>query len=178
MMNQRNVPEYILHWEEFDRLYYKGDYKALIEMQVAYVKKHSDDLREELLLADAYGYDEQHDKALKILEHLHAIQPYDQEITQALAECLVKLDVKPKSYQWKREVLMFDNAETVTNWCFKYLKEIGKASDTFNLMYEMETIGYVSMEDEKLTEYLKEDGRFMVSSTEDSDYPTVMIKQV
>lgn len=104
-----SVPAYIVHWEAYDRLYYTGQFDALIKLQAAYVKRNPENHREKLLLSDAYNYAGKHRKALKILTKLHKNNPYDTEYVTALAECLVKLKINPNMYPWRRNVLIFDS---------------------------------------------------------------------
>lgn len=171
------VPEYVLHWEAYDKLYYKGEFKALIELQKKYVKKHPEDFREKLLLADAYSYAGQYGVALKILKKLHKFNPYDTEFTHAIVECLDKLEKDPKSFDWRRKVIIFEGKSETTDWCYTYLQKEGVSDDAFNLLFEMEVAGYARFEEEELIDILKADSRFRVHESEDEDYPIIELKE-
>ena len=164
--NNTNVPEYILHWEEFDRLYYKGDYKQLILSQKEYIKQHPEDDRERLLLADAYMYDGQDKRALKILSNLHKKYPFDIEYMHTLSECLYKLKRDPNTYDWKRKVIIFDNNQKCSDFCYEYIKSNGSEC-SFTLLYEMEEGGYSKYDTEALELILSNDERFSSETMDD-----------
>lgn len=161
------VPDYVLHWEAYDHLHYKGEFEALIEMQKLYVKKHPDQIREKLMLADAYGYAGKHLQALKILKRLHRYDPYDFEFTHAIIECLDKLGKNPKLYDWKREVIIFDTSEEATQWCYTYMQREGVSDNTLHLFLEMDVTGFTRFDEDELLDFLKEDARFMIHEGED-----------
>lgn len=175
MMNK--VPEHILHWESYDKLYYRGEYEALIALQKAYVKNHPENIRERLILADAYGYAGQHQAALKILKKLHKISPYDAEFTHALVECLDKLKEDPKEFSWRRAVVIFESADETQEWCYKYLLSKGPSQDAFNLLFEMEVAGYVRFDEEQLIEYLSADERFRIERVGIHGFPKIELKE-
>ena len=170
------VPDYILHWEAYDNLYYKGEFLALIKLQKAYISDNPGNPREKLMLADAYKYAGQLGQALKILKGLHKFDPDDTEFTHALIECLDAMEMDPKDYPFRRKVLIFEGAEESTTWCYNYLKKEGVPSDVFNLLFEMEVEGYVRFEEDDLKAFLAQDGRFKVDELKESEYPSVALK--
>lgn len=171
------VPDYVIHWENYDQLYYKGDYTKLIELQKAYVKKHPADTREKLLLADAYNYAGRHKSALKILKRLHRFDPYDTEITHTLVECLDKLAIDPKTFKWLRNVQIFDGSKATKDWCYAYLKEQGVSDDAFNIHYEMSEAGYTRFDEDGLLNLLREDERFRIHDVQGEVYPVIELSE-
>lgn len=171
------VPDYIVHWEAYDKLYYKGDFLALIKLQKDYVRNNPSNPREKLMLADAYSYATQYQAALKILKSLHKFDPHDTEFTHALVECLDKMGRDPKTYSFRRPVTIFDDQKVSADWCYDYLKHEGISDDAFNLLYEMEIAGYVRFEEDKLVEHLQQDQRFRVNVVEGEDYPVIELSE-
>ena len=171
------VPDYVIHWEAYDKLYYKGDFEGLIELQKNYVKKHPADFREKLLLADAYSYAGKYEVALKILKKLHRLNPYDTEFTHAIVACLDHLGKDPRNFEWRRQVIIFEGGTETRDWCYNYLKKEGVSDDAFNMLFEMEVAGYARFEEEALITYLKADQRFRVHESEDEDYPIIELRE-
>lgn len=171
------VPDYVLHWEAYDQLYYKGEFEALIVLQKKYVKQHPGNYREKLLLADAYSYAGKYGVALKILKRLHKFNPYDTEFTHAIVECLYKLEKDPKTFKWEREVIIFEGKAETTDWCYAYLSKEGASDDAYNMLFEMEVAGYARFEEDALINFLKSDCRFRVHEIEDEDYPVIELSE-
>lgn len=171
------VPEYVIHWEKYDKLYYQGNFDQLIQLQKAYVKKHPEDFREKLLLADAYSYAGKYRSALKILKRLHRFNPYDTEFTHALVECLDHLNLDPKSFQWSREVPVFEDNPATLDWCYNYLRKEGVSDDAFNMLFEMESIGYARFDEVGLIKLLRKDDRFRVHELKDEEYPLIELTE-
>lgn len=171
------VPDYVLHWEAYDNLYYKGDFLALIKLQKDYLRKNPSNPREKLMLADAYVYATQYQQAMKILKSLHKFDPQDTEFTHALVECLDKMGKNPKDYPFRRKVPIFESQQETADWCYNYLKHEGLSNDPFNLLFEMEVAGYVRFEEEQLVAYLQQDKRFNVHEIEGEDYPAIELSE-
>lgn len=91
------IPDFIVHWEKYNHLYYTGEYVELIEYQKNYVEQHPSSDTERLLLADAYMYHLDYENALTILNELSEKNQDDKEIHETLIKCLEKRSEPKKS---------------------------------------------------------------------------------
>lgn len=171
------IPDYVIHWENYDRLYYEQDYEGMIRLQKDYLQHHTGNPRDELMLADAYGYAGKHKLALKILKRLHRFNPYDSEYVEALVECLKKCRINPRTFKWRRKVLFFEGREETVGWCYTWLEKKGEAEKLCDLYMEMWNIGYIGFDVAGLEEILGDDPRFELSESSLKDEVAITLNQ-
>lgn len=169
------TPLFVLHYDNFDRLKSQGKFEELIQLQKSYAK-HSNNERDVLILADAYGYAGDHKNQLKTLKKLHHYNPYDSEVTNAVADCLDQMGKIPEKFNWLRPVTIFRGGDETIDWCIKHLQKEKCSDSFFNLYIEMWVDGCIRIEEEDVLALLEADERFHLEAYDCDDGPMVRLR--
>lgn len=149
-------------WEDDYYYYNKEDWSGLIKYREQRVKNYPEDLDVKWQLGEAYVFNNEFEKALKLLEKLYYKTPEDINVKHSILDALFGLDKTEKDFNWIEKPMVLRLNLEVIDICYKLLKPKRKPTDIYELYIDFMGCGYLKFKENDLLEAILKDGRFIV----------------
>lgn len=152
-------------YEDWEGDYYyfnKGDWNGLVKYREQRVKNHPEDLDAKWQLGEAYVFNNEFEKALKLLENLYYKDPHDINVKHSILDALFGLNKTENDFNWIEKPMVLRLNLEVIDTCYNLLKSKRKPKDIYELYIELMVDGYLTFQENDLLEAILKDDRFIV----------------
>lgn len=149
-------------WEDDYYYFNKGDWNGLVKYREQRVKNYPEDLDAQWQLGEAYVFNNEFEKALKLLEKLYYKDPYDINVKHSILDALFGLDKTENDFNWIEKPMVLRLNLEVIDICYNLLKSKRKPKDIYELYIDLMMDGYLTFQENDLLEAILNDGRFIV----------------
>lgn len=149
-------------WEDDYYYFNKGDWNGLVKYREQRVKNYPKDLDVQWQLGEAYVFNNEFEKALKLLEKLYYKDPHDINVKHSILDALFGLNKTENDFNWIKKPMVLRLNLEVIDICYNLLKSKRKPKDIYELYIDLMVDGYLTFQENDLLEAILKDDRFIV----------------
>lgn len=138
------------------------DYEGLVRYFEKLVAARPDDAYAVRDLGEAHVLNGDPERALEILERLHARVPRDETIHWVILDALYALGRDERDFDWRYRVRVVHLGDAVLDACAGYLRRERRTRYAEDLYWALLRVGYCAFSVEDLVAALAEDRRFAI----------------
>lgn len=149
-------------WEDDYNYFNKEDWNGLVKYREQRAKNYPEDLDVQWQLGEAYVFNNEFKKALKLLEKLYYKDPYDINVKHSILDALFGLDKTENDFNWIEKPMVLRLDLEIIDICYNLLKPKRKPKDIYELYIDLMGYAYLTFQENDLLEAILNDGRFIV----------------
>lgn len=149
-------------WEDDYYYFNKGDWNGLVKYREQRVKNYPEDLDVQWQLGEAYVFNNEFEKALKLLEKLYYKDPHDINVKHSILDALFGLNKTENDFNWIEKPMVLRLNLEVIDICYNLLKSKRKPKDIYELYIDLMVDRYLTFQENDLLEAILKDDRFIV----------------